>query len=100
MLKFNRYHVTNGTTKARVHYSCDNRVDNRKCVTIYHKDYSNALGLVFADTAAEYKNDTDISTDYFEKGRVTLFEDSPLYAAARATAEADEAARRAKYAAR
>lgn len=84
MVKFNRFHVTNGTTKARVRYSLDNRADRRACVTLYAKDYSDALSQVFADA---YKNDTDFQTDYFDKGRVVLFEDSPLYTVARARAE-------------
>lgn len=92
-VKFNKHHVTNGTTKARCWYSLDNRVDNRKCVTIYHKDYTNALGEVFADTTAEYVNNTDSMTDYFEKGRVVLFEGDALYAAARERAEAEKAVR-------
>lgn len=84
MVKFNKFNVTNGEIKARVHYSLDNRVDGRKCVTIYAKDYDRALGQIFAD---EYVNNTDTQTDYFEKGRVVLFENNPHYAAARARAE-------------
>ena len=82
-IKFNKFNVTNGTTKARVHYSVDNRADGRSCVTIYAKDYDDALGVVFGDT---YVNDTDYHTDYFDKGRVVLFEDHALYQAARARA--------------
>lgn len=84
MIKFNKHHVTNGIVKARCHYSLDNRVDGRKCVTIYAKDYTGELGQVFADG---YVNDTDTMTDYFEKGRVVLFADHPLYAVARQRAE-------------
>lgn len=84
-IKFNKYNVTNGAVKARVWYSLDNRVDGRKCVTIYAKDYSDALGTLFRDS---YENNTDTMTDYFEKGTVRLFQDHPLYAAARARAEA------------
>lgn len=84
-VKFNRYHVTNGAVKARVHYSLDNRADRRNCVTIYAKDYSDALGAIFADG---YINNTDFQTDYFDKGRVVLFESHPMYAAARARVEA------------
>jgi len=87
MIKFNKFHVTNGEAKARVFYSLDNRGDGRKCVTIYAKDYTGELGVVISDS---YKNDTDIQTDYFDKGRVVLFEDHPLYAAARARAEANK----------
>lgn len=85
MVKFQKYYVTNGEVKARVHYCMDNRTDGRKCVTIYAKDYDRNLGKVLAD---DYVNNTDTMTDYFEKGRVVLFEDNPHYAAARARAEA------------
>ncbi|BCF95399.1 hypothetical protein PPGU16_84660 (plasmid) [Paraburkholderia largidicola] len=85
-IKFNIHNVTNGTNTARVWYSLDNRVDGRKCVTIYAKDYDRQLGNVFP---SNYKNDTDTQTDYFDKGQVTLFEDHELYAPARARAEAN-----------
>jgi len=83
-VKFNRYHVTNGTTKARVSYSLDNRADRRACVTLYAKDYTGALGVVLSEC---YKDETDYNTDYFDKGKAVLFEGHPLYAAARARAE-------------
>ncbi len=83
MVKFNKFNVTNGTDKAKVHYNLDNRTDGRACVTIYAKDYGHALGRVIGDS---YVNDTDTQTDYFDAGRVVLFADHPLYAAARARA--------------
>ena len=83
-IKFQKYYVTNGLIKAPVHYSLDNRHDGRKCVTIFAKSYSKELGAIFAN---EFVDDTDSMTDYFDKGRVNLFEDHPLYAAARARAE-------------
>ena len=85
MIKFNKFNVTNTETKekARVHYSVGNRIDGRAAVTIYAKDYINTLGSIFSD---EYQNDTDIMTDYFEKGRVVLFENNPHYTAALARA--------------
>lgn len=88
-IKFQKFYVTDGATKARVHYCRDNRIDRRPCVTIYARDYTGALGQIFD---AEYVNDTDSRTDYFEKGRVVLFADHPLYAAARARAESARAA--------
>jgi len=84
-IKFNKFNVTDGTNKSRVHYAVDNRIDNRKCVTIYAKDYMNDLHLIFSD---EYSNNSDIMTDYHEKGKVVLFEDHPLYDAARKRATA------------
>lgn len=83
-IRFMKHYVTDGTTKARIHYSLDNRVDRRPCVTMYAKDYSDNLSKVFADA---YRNETDFYTDYFDKGRVVLFKDSPLYAAARLRAQ-------------
>jgi hypothetical protein len=94
VIKFNKFNVTNGTDKAKVHYSLDNRSDGRACVTIYAKDYDRALGRVFD---GEYTNNTDTMTDYFEKGRVVLFADHALYAAARACAKSVLAAWDAKH---
>lgn len=85
MIKFNKYNVTNGTDKAKISYSLDNRGDHRPCVTLYAKDYNRVLGRIFNN---EYTNNSDMMTDYFEKGRVVLFDDHPLYATARAQAEA------------
>jgi len=82
-MKFRKYFVANGEFKARVSYSLDNRVDGRKCVTIYAKDYTRQLGKVFA----EYRNDTDSMTDYFDQGHVDLFEGHKYYDEARAFVE-------------
>lgn len=85
MVVFNKYNVKNAAgLKARVFYSLDNRVDGRKCVTLYAKEYGHTLGKIIPDA---YENKTDISTDTFDQGSVRLFEDHPLYAAARERAE-------------
>jgi len=84
-MKFNKYNITSGTAKVRVHYVADNRIDGRKCVTLYAKDYGHGLGELFYD---DYKNETDTSTDYFETGRVVLFETHQHYSAARMRAAA------------
>ena len=85
-IKFNKYCIVNTVTKAkaRVNYSLDNRIDGRKCVTIYAKDYDRKLGVIFQE---EYKNDTDTMTDYFDKGKVVLFQDHPFYDVARERVE-------------
>jgi hypothetical protein len=95
-IRFNQHAVTNGTHKARVHYELDNRCDGRRCVTIYAKDYGTALGVILG---AAYENNTDVMTDYFDKGRAVLFDGQPLYAEARARVAAFKAARAAKGAA-
>jgi hypothetical protein len=89
MIKFNKYNVTDTETKnkERVFYALDNRTDKRPCVTLYSKDYGYGLYRLFGDLAV---NNTDTMTDYFEKSRVVLFEDHPLYPAARARAIANK----------
>lgn len=78
---FRKHFVKNPTTneKVKVFYSLDNRIDQRKCVTIYEQGYQRKLGNVFKDTI----NNSDSMTDYFESSRVVLFEDHPLYSEAR-----------------
>ena len=85
MVKFNKHNVTNTSTKAkaRIFYSLDNRTDGRKCASLYAKDYGHALRDVIPDV---YRNDTDTMTDYFDQGRVVLFENHPLYTEARKAA--------------
>jgi len=88
MIKLNRYNVTDTVTKikARVHYSHSHLInDARDCVTLYAKDYDRNLGRIFGD---QYHNDTDAMTDYFDKGRVRIFEDNALFPLALARARA------------
>lgn len=84
MIKFHQYYIDNGKVKARISYGLDNRIDGKKCVTLYAKNWGNDLCNHFPN---DYKNDTDSMTDYFDKGRVNLFEDHPLYKIAREKAE-------------
>ncbi len=89
MIRFMKHYVTDGATKARISYSAgkimakqeDGSRVLRDCVSLYAKDYTDALANVFHDHGG-YKNDTDIMTDYFETGRVTIFPEDPLYEAA------------------
>jgi hypothetical protein len=83
-IRFLDHHVTDGSVKARVHYSIDNRAPGHPpCVTVYAKDYSRKLRLLFG---ALYVNHTDSQSDYFDEGHVTLEDGHPLYAAARTAA--------------
>ena len=68
----------------RVHYSLDNRCDERACVTIYAKDYSGHLYPIFGDKII---NNTDLMSDYFEKDRIVIFSDSVFYSEIRAFVE-------------
>jgi hypothetical protein len=84
-IKFGLYSVTNGMQKARVHYSLDNHIGGIKCVTIYACDYMNDLAKIMS--GCEYVNNTEIQTDYFEKGTVRIYESDAMYAEARAAVE-------------
>ena len=78
-IKFQKHYVTNGSVKARVHYSAFRMVTTgQQCVTLYAKNYAdgNLLSEIFSDG---YENNTDTMTDYFEKGRVRILADHPLY---------------------
>lgn len=75
-IKFRRHYVTDGEFKARVFYSVGNRIDGRKCVTLYAKDYTNELAKIFSDN---YINESDSRSDYFDGGLVNLFEDNIYY---------------------
>lgn len=76
-VKFNKHNVRNILTgdKARINYSLTNYHDNRKCITLYEKDYDRYLERVFPDAF----NGSDILSDYFEKSKITFFEDDPRY---------------------
>ena len=82
VIKFKKYYVTDGKIKARIHYSAFQMITTgQDCVTLYAK--SHADGQALAKILSEgYENNTDTQTDYFEKGRVRILADSPLYAAA------------------
>ena len=87
MIKFQKHYVTNGAVKARVSYSAFRMsTTGQNCVTLYAKDFDagRALADIFDDG---YENNTDMMTDYFEKGRVRILEGQPLYAAALARAQ-------------
>lgn len=87
-IKFNKHNVTNGTTKARVHYSAHIHTSTGKnCVTLYAKSYEdgNKLAEIIPST---YENESDMRSDYSEKGRARIFEGTELYAEAYARATA------------
>ena len=74
-IRLMKHYVTDGDHKARVHYSHTMLTDGRECVTIYAKDYTGALHKIFDDV----EDNTDIMTDYFEKGRVRIYPENPLF---------------------
>lgn len=76
-VKFHKYFVTDGTTRARVHYSPQtNASTGRGMITLYEKNYGSNLPKIFNNV----ENDTDIMTDYFDDNKVRIREGSPEYA--------------------
>lgn len=81
-IKFQKHYVTNGKIKARVSYSAFRMITTgQECVTLYAKSHSDGDALARIIPAG-YENNTDVQTDYFEKGRVRILKGSPLYEAA------------------
>lgn len=75
-IKFNKFNITDGKIKARVHYSLGQIIgDSRDCITIYAKDFNNSLQQIFKNA----QNDSNLIIDYFEKSRVRIFNDNPIY---------------------
>ncbi len=86
--RFMQHNVTNGADKVKVTYSMDNRIDARKCVTLYAEDYGSPLFRLFKGVEdLTVENHSDSMTDYFDKDHATIFEGHPLYTAARERAE-------------
>ena len=81
MIKFMKHYVTDGSIKARVHYSSHALANGTKCVTLYAKrfDDGRALASIVSDG---HENNTDMCSDYFDKGLVRILEGSPFYSAA------------------
>lgn len=94
-IRFMQHYVTDGETKARVFYSNTRLVDGTHPITLYARDYDRCLGKIFPEI---YINDTDMMTDYFDQGHVRIQPDHPLYAAALARCQQNQAKRDAKYA--
>ena len=97
-VRFMAYYVTDGQHKAKVHYShgklCN---DSRDCVTLYAQGYGSELSPIFGRSS---ENDTDTQVDYFDKDKVRIFDDSPLFPAALARCQENYAKREARYAKR
>ena len=97
-VRFMAYYVTDGQHKAKVHYShgklCN---DSRDCVTLYAQGYGSELSPIFGRSS---ENDTDTQVDYFDKDKVRIFDDSPLFPAALARCQENSAKREARYAKR
>lgn len=102
-IKFNLYHVTDGARKAPVSYSYGENVRGELILTIYERGYEGMLAEIFGDDSV-YENDSDLSSDYFDKGRARLSAGHPHFEAALAAyhrqQEKREAARAKKRAAR
>ena len=82
-IRFLKHSVTNGTAKARIHYSAFRMTTTgQDCVTLYAKSFDDGRKLAQIFDVG-YENNTDTMTDYFEKGRVRIIAGQPLYKAAK-----------------
>ena len=105
-IKFHKHYVTDGAVKARIFYGTGacyvKRADGQRVlrddvVTLYAKDYGSDLHTLFPGKA---ENNSDLMTDYFEQSRVRLLPGDEGYDAAKLRADAVEAERRARQAAK
>lgn len=78
-IKFNKYCVSNGVTKAKVWYSTYKNKEGRSVVCLIEKECSRNILDVFPDLA---KNESDCRIDYFEDSTVRFLEGSQYYDAA------------------
>jgi len=83
-IRFNKHCVSHGhgdrLVKARVFYAMDGHVSGQPCVTIYARDFSRKLKVLFPE---EYVNTTNAQEDHHDEGCVRLFEGHWWYHAAR-----------------
>lgn len=77
-IRFMKHFVDNGprTITAKVYYSHSILINGKEAITLYSKDYDGNLRKVFP---GRYANDSDMMTDYFEKDRVRIYKDAPLF---------------------
>ena len=76
MIKFNKFHVTDGTVKVRVRY-CASKHNGVDCVALYAQDFGYDLDRLLVDL--ESRNNTDSQTDYFDKTTAWIPVNHPLY---------------------
>ncbi len=73
-----KHYITNGTIKARVFYSAHQMASTgANVVTLYAKSFED--GDKLAEILDTYENESDVLSDYMEKGRARIFETNPLY---------------------
>lgn len=80
--------MTNGSDKARVSYGVDSLLGlGRKCVAIYAKDWDESLVRILSTIPAQRQAIDPMDDNPGDRAVVVLFEDHPLYQAARLCAE-------------
>lgn len=90
-MKFLKYYVENDSgERVKCHYGLT-EINGRKCVTVYAEGYDGRLSFL-----PNCENNSDSQTDYFEKDRARIYYGHPLYAAALARAEKNNADDQAK----
>ena len=95
-VRFMAHYVTDGKNKAKVRYYASQDRSGRAFVDVDAKHHGAQLGRMLPGV----RNDTDTMTDYFCKDSVRIYSGSPLYPAALARVNANEATRDARRAKR
>lgn len=89
--RFLKYSVTNSAgLKVRVRYYTSKTKEGTPTVCVHARDYGDTLDSIMP---AESRNESDSMTDYFVKTHATIPQGHPLYDAALARVEANEARR-------
>jgi hypothetical protein len=90
-MKFMKYYVESDTgDRVKCWYMTTER-NGKKCIMVVASNYGDRLSFL-----PNVENNTDSQTDYFEKDSASIYEGDPLYAAALARVEKNDADDRAK----
>jgi hypothetical protein len=90
-MKFMKYYVENDSGERVKCWYMITQHNGKKCVLVVAQEYGAQLRFL-----PNCENNSDSQTDYFEKDRARIFYGHPLYAAALARAEKNNADDQAK----
>jgi hypothetical protein len=91
-MKFMKYYVESDEGKrVKCDYSYGKTPDGRVCITIHAREYGAQLRFL-----PSCENNSDTMTDYFEKDRVRVYDNSPIYAEVKARFDLNYAADKAR----
>lgn len=77
MLKFQTHGIKTSKGLERCSYSVSTLINDKKCITIYGKNYKSFSSEIRAAFTVE--NNTEIMTDYFEDDMIRVYPEHPLF---------------------